>query len=60
MAQRLERAADNRVLTGSNPTEAVWKLFAIPFTPTCSSHLFPDTQLGLRQHVVANRVGFPA
>ena len=24
VAQRLERATDNRVLTGSNPTETVW------------------------------------
>ena len=24
VAQRLERAADNRVVAGSNPTEAVW------------------------------------
>ena len=35
MAQWLKRATDNRVLTGSNPTEAVWKLFAISFTPLC-------------------------
>ena len=26
VAQWLERAADNRVVTGSNPAEAVWKL----------------------------------
>ena len=32
VAHRLERATDNRVVTGSNPTEAVWKL-ANSFTP---------------------------
>ena len=35
MAQRLERATDNRVVAGSNHTEAVWKLLAISFTPLC-------------------------
>ena len=29
VAQRLERATDNRVFTGSNPTEAVWKLLQL-------------------------------
>ena len=27
VAQRLERATDNRVVAGSNPTETVWKLW---------------------------------
>ena len=35
MAQRLERTTDNRVVAGSNPTEAVWKLWQFPFTPLC-------------------------
>ena len=30
MAQRLERATDNQVVMGSNPTEAVWKLLQFP------------------------------
>ena len=30
MAQWLERATDNRVVAGSNPTEAVWKLWQFP------------------------------
>ena len=30
MALRLVRATDNRVLTGSNPTKAVWKLLQFP------------------------------
>ena len=30
MAQQSERATDNRVLTGSNPTEAFWKLLQFP------------------------------
>ena len=30
MVQRLERATDNRVVAGSNPTEAVWKLWQFP------------------------------
>ena len=33
VAQRLECATDNRVFTGSNHTEVVWKLFSISFTP---------------------------
>ena len=33
MAQRLESVTGNRVLMVSNPTEAVWKLFSISFTP---------------------------
>ena len=40
VAQRLERATDNRVLTGSNPTEAVRKLFQFPlphFAKCCFS-----------------------
>ena len=36
VVQWLERATDNRVVAGSNPNEAVWKLFwAISFTPLC-------------------------
>ena len=34
MAQWLEHA-DNRVIAGSNPAEAVWKTLAISFTPLC-------------------------
>ena len=30
MAQWLERATDNRVAAGSNPAEAVWKLWQFP------------------------------
>ena len=30
VAQRLERATDNRVVADSNPTEAVWKLWQFP------------------------------
>ena len=30
MAQWLERATDNRVVAGSNPAEAVWKLWQFP------------------------------
>ena len=30
MAQWLERATDNRVVAGSNPAEAVWKLWQVP------------------------------
>ena len=34
VAHRLESANDNRVFTGSNRTEVVWKLFfSISFTP---------------------------
>ena len=35
MAQWLERATDNRVDAGSNPTETAWKLWQFPFTPLC-------------------------
>ena len=36
VAQWLERATDNRVIAGSNPIEAFWKLqMAISFTPLC-------------------------
>ena len=36
MIERLERATDNPVVAGSNPTEAVWKLsLAISFTRLC-------------------------
>ena len=34
MAWWLERVTDNRVVTGSHPTKAVWKL-TISFTPLC-------------------------
>ena len=34
VAQWLERVTDNRVVAGSNPAEAIWKL-AISFTPLC-------------------------
>ena len=34
VAQWSEHVTDNRVVAGSNPTEAVWKL-AISFTPLC-------------------------
>ena len=34
MAQWLERATDDGVVAGSNPTHAAWKL-AISFTPLC-------------------------
>ena len=30
VAQWLERATDNRVVAGSNPAEAVWKLWQFP------------------------------
>ena len=30
VAQSLERATDNRVVAGSNPAEAVWKLWQFP------------------------------
>ena len=30
VAQWLERATDNRVVAGSNPNEAVWKLWQFP------------------------------
>ena len=30
MAQWLERATDNRVVAGSNPTETAWKLWQFP------------------------------
>ena len=30
VAQCLERATDNRVVAGSNPAEAVWKLWQFP------------------------------
>ena len=30
MAQRLEHVTDDRVVTGSNPTEAAWKLWQFP------------------------------
>ena len=30
VAQWLERVTDNRVVTGSNPTEAAWKLLQFP------------------------------
>ena len=30
LAQWLERATDNRVVAGSNPAEAVWKLWQFP------------------------------
>ena len=30
VAQRLDRATDNRVVAGSNSTEAVWKLWQFP------------------------------
>ena len=33
VAQRLERVTGNRELMGSNPAEAVWKLFSISFSP---------------------------
>ena len=32
MAQWLEHATDNRVVAGSNPAEAVWKLWQFPLT----------------------------
>ena len=35
MVQWLERATDNRVVAGSNPAEAVWKLGQFSFTPLC-------------------------
>ena len=36
MVQWLERATEDRVAAGSNPTEAAWKLqMAISFTPLC-------------------------
>ena len=31
----LERATDNRVVAGSNPAEAVWKLWQFPLPPLC-------------------------
>ena len=33
VAQWLERAADDRVVAGSNPTEAAWKLWQFPLLP---------------------------
>ena len=33
MAQWLERTTDNRVVAGSNPTEAIWKLWQFPLPP---------------------------
>ena len=35
MAQWLEWATDNRVVAGSNPAEAVWKLWQFPLSPLC-------------------------
>ena len=35
MAQWLERATDNRVIAGSNPAEAVWKLWQFPLPHLC-------------------------
>ena len=40
VAHRLECATDNRVFTGSNHTEVVWKLFAISFTPLNFASVF--------------------
>ena len=40
MTQRLESVTGNLVLTGSNPTEAVWKLFSISFTPLNFASVF--------------------
>ena len=44
VAQRLERATDNRVLTGSNPTEAVRELLQFPL-PHFASVFFPKETL---------------
>ena len=44
VAQRLERATENRVLTGSNPSEAVRKLLQLPvffLEPVVDSIILP-------------------
>ena len=33
VAQWLERTTDDRVVAGTNPTEAAWKLWQFQFTP---------------------------
>ena len=35
VAQRSERATDKWVIMGSNPTETVWNLLQISYTPLC-------------------------
>ena len=43
VVQRYERATDNQVVTGSNPTEAVRNFFAISFTLLCQCFFGRDT-----------------
>ena len=54
VAQRLERSTDNRMVAGSNPTEAVWKLWQFPLPPLPVSfgrdtksrwHLLPGSKI---------------
>ena len=45
MAQWLERVTDNRVVAGSNPAEAVWKLWQFPLPHFASAQcLSEDTK----------------
>ncbi len=41
VAQWIERANDNRVVAGSNPAEAVWKLWQFPLLHFASKYRGP-------------------
>ena len=55
MTQRLESVTGNRGLTGSNPTEAVWKLFSISFTPLNFASVFRKRLLAFLHCAIINR-----
>ena len=64
MVQRLENVTGNRVLTGSNPTEDVWELFSISFTPlnfasVFRKRLYPscDVQVSIARNKIFQKGG---
>ena len=58
VAQRLECATDNRMFTGSNHTDVVWKLFSISFTPLNFASVFRKRLPFLRCAIIGNVLNY--
>ena len=58
VAQRLECATDNRMFTGSNHTEVVWKLFSISLTPLKFCQCFSEETVPFLRCAIGNVLNY--